>query len=209
MANTTTRKTTTVTPKGETAKKPVGKTDVVDKEKENLKKQLSEMQAQMAVMMKAMAEKPTDAPNKKERNITFINMTTGTVILKGTSIWEIVGQFEKRSFLEREARMIVNNTRNLIQSGAVYIPDAQFVEDNDLAEVYQNILSDEEIKNVLKNNAEYVIETYKNACECQKGIIVNMIVEKRMKGEKVDNNILAELGELCGKDLINIEIDEE
>ena len=39
----------------------------------------------------------------------------------------------------------------------------------------------------------------------QKNVIIDMIVDKVLAGEKVDNNVLVELGRLSGKDLINIE----
>ena len=32
-----------------------------------------------------------------------------------------------------------------------------------------------------------------------------MIIDKKLAGEKVDNNVLVELGQLSGKDLINID----
>ena len=182
----------------------------ISSENESLKKQMEEMRAQMEAMSKMLAEaKSAPIAEKsgvnKDRNITFVNLTNGTAVLRGNSFWKLEGRFASRTFLEREARIIVNNMPNMIRSGMVYITDAQFVEDNDLSEVYLNILSDKDLKELLSHDASYVVDVYKNVSEGQKNVIIDMIVDKVLAGEKVDNNVLVELGRLSGKDLINIE----
>lgn len=185
--------------------------EAISSENEALKKQMEEMKAQMEAMSKMLAEAKS-APVivdksgvNKDRNITFVNLTNGTAVLRGNSFWKLEGRFASRTFLEREARIIVNNMPNMIRSGMVYITDAQFVEDNDLSEVYLNILSDKDLKELLSHDASYVVDVYKNVSDGQKNVIIDMIIDKVLAGEKVDNNVLVELGQLSGKDLINIE----
>lgn len=209
MANT---KTATKSKKAEKAEVVENETKVVDttvSENEVLKSQIAEMKAQMELMAQMMAAKaesvkPVSQP-KNDRMITFVNLTNGSAVLRGNQIWTLEGRYATRSFLEREARIIVNNMPNLIRSGMVYITDAQFVKDNDLADAYMNILSDEDMKNLLAKDANYVIDMYKNVADGQKQIIVDMIIEQRMAGKKIDSNILVELGEMCGKDLVHID----
>lgn len=178
-------------------------------ENEALKAQIAEMKAQMELMAKMMATKGDSeqavSATKNDRMITFVNLTNGTAILRGNQNWALEGQYASRTFLEREARIIVNNMPNMIRSGMVYITDAQFVKDNDLADAYLNMLSDKEMKELLAKDANYVIDVYKNVSDGQKQIIVDMIIEQRKAGVKIDNNILVELGELCGKDLVHID----
>ena len=182
-------------------------TDNAVSENEVLKAQIAEMKAQMELMAQMMANKSNESVHsaQNDRMITFVNLTNGTAILKGNQNWALEGQYASRSFLEREARIIVNNMPNMIRSGMVYIADSQFVQDNDLADVYMNMLSDTDLKNLLAKDASYVIDVYKNVSDGQKQIIIDMILEKRRAGEKVDGNILTELSELCGKDLIHVE----
>lgn len=183
-------------------------TDNTVSENEALKAQIAEMKAQMELMAQMMAANKSNEPVRSAQNdrmITFVNLTNGTAILKGNQNWALEGQYASRSFLEREARIIVNNMPNMIRSGMVYIADSQFVQDNDLADVYMNMLSDTDLKNLLAKDASYVIDVYKNVSDGQKQIIIDMILEKRRAGEKVDGNILTELSELCGKDLIHVE----
>ena len=192
--------------KAEVKKEPV-KEVVVDTEKEELKKQLAEMKAQMELMSQMITQSKAEptASTKKDRNIRFVNLTNGTAILKGSKIWTIEGRFTDRYFLEREARIIVNNMSNMIGAGLVYIADAQFVKDNDLSEIYLNILSDEDLKTLLKKDASYVVETFKTVSDGQKKIIIDMIRDEKAAGHNIDANILVKLGELSGQDLLSEE----
>ena len=161
-------------------------------------------QSDMAQMMANKSSEPVH-PTKNDRMITFVNLTNGTAVLRGNQNWALEGRYASRAFLEREARIIVNNMPNMIRSGMVYITDADFVQENDLADAYVNMLSDTDMKSLLAQDAKNVIDVYKNVSDNQKQIIIDMIIEQRKAGAKIDGNILTELGELCGKDLVHIE----
>lgn len=207
MATRTTKKEETEIAVSTIDKTPIEtEVKVVDPEKEVLKEQLKEMQMQMQMLMAQM--NGTNTVNKnttKDKNITFVNMTRGTLVLRGSQMWSIDGQFNSRTFSEREARVIVSNMNRCVRSGNVYITDADFVAENDLLDAYQYILSDEELKGLLNKDSKYVIETYKMVSDEQKKIIISMITDKREKNEEVDGNVLVQLGKLSGKDLTNIE----
>ena len=176
-------------------------------ENEVLKAQIAEMKAQTELMAQLMANKSNEPVHstKSDRMITFVNLTNGTAVLRGNQNWALEGRYASRAFLEREARIIVNNMPNMIRSGMVYITDADFVQENDLADAYVNMLSDTDMKSLLAQDAKNVIDVYKNVSDNQKQIIIDMIIEQRKAGAKIDGNILTELGELCGKDLVHIE----
>ena len=180
-------------------------------ENEELKKQIEALQAQMAMMANMIAASKNateDKPVRNDRYITFVNMTTGSVVLRGNSVYEIEGQFNSRKFLEKEAKIIVNNMKNTIDSGYVYIADADFVKDCELEDTYATLLSDKVLKDLLNHDASYVVETYKNVADGQKQIIVDMLEYKKAHGEQVDANVLMQIGELAHRDLINIEPEE-
>lgn len=196
--------TTTSTP---VAKKEEVKevNDNLSQENELLKKQMEAMQAQMELLVKqvAMNTNTTNTTNQKpERNIEFINMVPGTLVLRGNQIWKIEGQFNSRSFLEREARIIVNNMQNTIRSGYVYIADYDFIQENELTEVYDIMLSDQQLKDLLNKNFKEVVEIYKTVPKAQQDIIVRMIKERKEADVQIDANVLIQIGELCGQDLL-------
>ena len=216
MANTT-NKSTTTTPKMTTKKATAPTAPVVDTEKEQLKAQLAEQQkrmeemmAQMQVLMQAQSNSTTSTkPVNSNKQIVFINMTSGGLNLKGTRMYHIDNQFGTKSVQESEARVIVANMPNTIAEGYVYIPDNEFLESCNMGGVYDGMLNDEQMKTLLNQDANYVCDVFENATDSQKRIIIDMVSDRQLNGKPVDANILVRLGKLCGVDFLNIEPLEE
>ena len=212
MANTT-NKSNTTTPKTTTKKATAPTTPVVDTEKEQLKAQLAEQQrrmeemmAQIQVLMQAQSNStmPTKSVNPNKQ-IVFINMTSGGLNLKGTRMYHIDNQFGAKSVQESEARVIVANMPNTIADGYVYIPDNEFLESCNMGGVYDGILNDEQMKTLLNQDANYVCDVFENATDSQKRIIIDMVSDRQLNGNPVDANILVRLGKLAGVDFLDIE----
>lgn len=176
----------------------------VNEENEILKKQLAELQEQVALMTKMMNQTEGEKPVKKSnKTITFVNLTSGTLILRGSKIHELVGQFAKATFTEREAQLVVNNNINAITKGLCYIIDADFVEDCDLTLYYEHMLDDKTFKNLLNYAPDKIIDLYRNASSNQQEIIIAMIEDKMIHNQVIDANVLRTLSQLSGKDLLN------
>ena len=212
MTNTT-NKSTTTTPKTTTKKETAPIASAVDTEKEQLKAQLAEQQkrmeemmAQMQVLMQAQSNStiPTKAVNSNKQ-IVFINMTSGGLNLKGTRMYHIDNQFGTKSVQESEARVIVANMPNTIAEGYVYIPDNEFLESCNMGGVYDGMLNDEQMKTLLNQDANYVCDVFENATDSQKRIIIDMVSDRQLNGKPVDANILVRLGKLAGVDFLDIE----
>ena len=209
----TTNKSTTTTPKTTTKKATAPTAPVVDTEKEQLKAQLAEQQkrmeemmAQMQVLMQAQSNSTTSTkPVNSNKQIVFINMTSGGLNLKGTRMYHIDNQFGTKSVQESEARVIVANMPNTIAEGYVYIPDNEFLESCNMGGVYDGMLNDEQMKTLLNQDANYVCDVFENATDSQKRIIIDMVSDRQLNGNPVDANILVRLGKLCGVDFLNIE----
>ena len=198
---TTTKKTTTTT---STTEKPETDSRIVEQANE-----IAELKAQIALLMKAQkaaAQTATvESAPKKKKSITIINLFAGGLTVKGNSYYHFDKQFDKRAFSEAEATAIVNNMPNAAREGIFYITDAQFVEDNDLSDAYENMIDDVKMKTILSLDANSVLVLYKNASEAQKTIIENMIVNGRLNGESLDANVLVELGKITGKNYMEID----
>ena len=168
--------------------------------------QMQEMMAQIALLMKAQSAPvaPVEQP-KKQNNIKFINLTAGSMNLRGTRMYNIPKQFGFKMLGEAEARLVVNNMPNAIADGYIYIANKEFVHECELDDLYANMLDEAQLKALLNENANDVCEVYKNASEGQKRIILDMVSDKRLNGQPVDANILVELGKLSGVDFMNID----
>ena len=204
MATATTKKTTTATTATSTIEKPETDSRIVEQANE-----IAELKAQIALLMnmqKASTQTTAvESSPKKKKNVTIINLFAGGLTVKGNSYYHFDKQFDKRAFSEAEATAIVNNMPNAAREGIFYITDAQFVEDNDLSDAYENMIDDVKMKTILSLDANSVLVLYKNASEAQKTIIENMIVNGRLNGEALDANVLVELGKITGKNYMEIE----
>ena len=204
MATATTKKTTTATTATSTIEKPETDSRIAEQANE-----IAELKAQIALLMnmqKASTQTTTvESAPKKKKNVTIINLFAGGLTVKGNSYYHFDKQFDKRAFSEAEATAIVNNMPNAAREGIFYITDAQFVEDNDLSDAYENMIDDVKMKTILSLDANSVLVLYKNASEAQKTIIENMIVNGRLNGEALDANVLVELGKITGKNYMEIE----
>ena len=204
MATATTKKTTTATTTTSTTEKPETDSRIAEQANE-----IAELKAQIALLMnmqKASTQTTTvESAPKKKKNVTIINLFAGGLTVKGNSYYHFDKQFDKRAFSEAEATAIVNNMPNAAREGIFYITDAQFVEDNDLSDAYENMIDDVKMKTILSLDANSVLVLYKNASEAQKTIIENMIVNGRLNGESLDANVLVELGKITGKNYMEID----
>lgn len=204
MATATTKKTTTATTTTSTIEKPETDSRIAEQANE-----IAELKAQIALLMKAQKASTqtttVESVPKKKKSITIINLFAGGLTVKGNSYYHFDKQFDKRAFSEAEATAIVNNMPNAAREGIFYITDAQFVEDNDLSDAYENMIDDVKMKTILSLDANSVLVLYKNASEAQKTIIENMIVNGRLNGEALDANVLVELGKITGKNYMEID----
>lgn len=204
MATATTKKTTTATAATSTIEKPETDSRIAEQANE-----IAELKAQIALLMKAQKASTqtttVESTPKKKKNVTIINLFAGGLTVKGNSYYHFDKQFDKRAFSEAEATAIVNNMPNAAREGIFYITDAQFVEDNDLSDAYENMIDDVKMKTILSLDANSVLVLYKNASEAQKTIIENMIVNGRLNGEPLDANVLVELGKITGKNYMEID----
>ena len=199
MATTTTTKKTTTA----TTQTPIvedKKTIELEDKVKFLTEQLMKMQEMMA-SMNGTASSQT-APTNNNRLIRFINLSTGKIVLKGSTTWVIDKQFDYRDFLETEASIIVANMPKTIAQGFVYIADADFVESHNLAEVYRHILDDNTLKTLFDRDYKHVVDLFKSCADAQKLIIFDMINERIEQGIDVDANIVSQIEKLSGKKFV-------
>ena len=170
---------------------------------ESLKEQIRKLQKYIDNMQQPKV--PEIKEQKTKRSIKFINLCNGSIVLKGNRFWTIDGQFNSRAIPEADARVIVSTMPNLITSGMICVPDKDFLAEYDIDDSYDGVLNDKALKTLLSKNTDDIVEIYKNASDEQKNIIVDMISERKLHNQRVDANVLVEIGKLCGRDLSQIE----
>lgn len=202
----TTKKTTakTTEPKEEKVVELTKTEKALDERDIKLAEQAAELEALKAQMQAVLQAQMINAnnvtPTKKKKNISIVSLAVGGLTLMGTRPIRIAKQFDTISVSEAEATAIVTNMPNAARNGLFYILDAEFVEENELAGAYQNILDDKQFKQLLNQSSDYVVDIFKSASDTQKKIIISMIIDKKSHNQPIDANIVEQIGKLSGVD---------
>lgn len=175
-----------------------------NKETEQLKKEIELLKQQLMSLKDNTVDTQPQQKKNNKKTIKFINMTVGSLVLQGNRFHNFEGQFTSKNISESEAVAILQNMPDTINNGMVYIADAQFIKDYDLEDVYENILSDKSLKQLLNKDANSVYEVYLNSNDAQKQIILNMVIDKQLNKQAIDANILTLLSKECGQNLLDI-----
>lgn len=215
-------KTTTTTTKAPTKEDLKNENKALTKKVKALEKTASgdedrirELEDKMATLLSKMEEKETVPPtsNKTDFNveddITVISMVPCKLVLttegygRGNPyIFESLG--EEQDIPWGDLRDIVRNNKEMVKNGRFFILNEQAVTKLRIKNHLQKVLNPDQILNIMNQSPDKIVELYKMAPEKQQKIIVDMVLNKRIHKEKVDANLLQELGELCGRDLINM-----
>lgn len=192
--------------------------DEVKKENDELKATLEALQAAVAEMQKQMgsngANTTTELTQTEELNadtdITVTNLCPGSLNLstqghgQGTIYhFDVIG--EELDIPYGDLRDICKSHKNLAQGVGFYIDNNQAVKKLRLGRYYETALTPDVITNIFSKNADNIISLYQSCSKAQKRTIEDMIVDKKLRKEPIDANILIELGRECGRDFINIE----
>lgn len=201
MAEAKTTETKSTAKKATTTKKAEPKVDERDIKLAEQAAELEALKAQMqAVLQAQMTNAQVAAEPKKKKNVSIMSLAVGGLTLMGTRAIRIPKQFDTVSVSEAEATAIVTNMPNAARNGLFYILDADFVEENELAGAYQNILDDKQFKQLLNQSSDYVVDIFKSASDTQKKIIISMIIDKKSHNQFIDANIVEQISKLSGVD---------
>lgn len=205
-----------------TAKKTT--TKAVDKEVKNesadltaIMEQMAEMQKQILALTKeneALQAKETETTEDAEEinadtEITVVSNFNGTLILSteahgGGVQYKFYELGEMQEIPFGDLRDICKNMRRFAQEGLFYILNDTAINKLRLNTSYNRMLGFEDMQNLESKPASVVIELYKLASPAQKDEILNTFLEKYRSGKPVDINIIKELGDLVGRNLLQM-----
>ena len=142
--------------------------------------------------------------------IPVISQTVGSLTLTtegngNGAIYDFSEFGEIQDINFRDLRDIVRNNKNMVTNGRFYILNEKAVKELRLESAYNKMLSNEEIATIFDKDVKSVVELYKLAPTGQKETIIDLVIDRKLNGQPIDANVLIQLGELCGKDLINME----
>ena len=203
MANTENKTTKASTSKQE-------KTDIT-----TLEKKIAEQQVQIEELMKiiqsgmnAVAPITNTEDINTDEDILVVSLTPNKLNLvgsDGSTLFSFDAMYEEQYIDYASLKEIVRLNRDMAKNGRFYILDEKAVNKLRLKNNYKNVLTPEQMKQILSSNTEHAVELYKLANATQQQTIIDVVKQAKFNGKDVDYNLLRELGELSGVNLIDAE----
>ena len=203
MANTENKTTKASTSKQE-------KTDIT-----TLEKKIAEQQVQIEELMKiiqsgmnAVAPIANTEDINADEDILVVSLTPNKLNLvgsDGSTLFSFDAMYEEQYIDYASLKEIVRVNRDMAKNGRFYILDEKAVNKLRLKNNYKNVLTPEQMKQILSSNTEHAVELYKLANATQQQTIIDVVRQAKFNGKDVDYNLLRELGELSGVNLIDAE----
>lgn len=182
---------------------------------ETLEKKIAEQQSQIEELMKIIQNgMNTVAPitNAEDINadedILVVSLTPNKLNLvgsDGSTLFSFDAMYEEQYIDYASLKEIVRVNRDMAKNGRFYILDEKAVNKLRLKNNYKNVLTPEQMKQILSSNTEHAVELYKLANATQQQTILDVVRQAKFNGKDVDYNLLRELGELSGVNLIDAE----
>lgn len=190
--------------------------DAVDNTKKvtELEKTVKAQQEQIAQLMQLIQGGVAISPTQNkddigaDEEILVISLTPNKLNLigdNGVVLFSFDAMYEEQYIDYASLREIVRINRDMARNGRFYILDERAVNKLRLKNNYKNVLTPEQLKTLINSNTDKAIELYKLANPVQQSTIIEMVKQAKFRGENVDYNLLRELGELSGINLIDIE----
>ena len=187
--------------------------DSIDIEKEELKKQLAEMERKINAILSTQPSIQISQPEKKSEELTsdsyipvmsllFNTLTLSTrEIGKGTINFTRFG--EVKQVVYSDLIRIMENHPTFVRDGRFYIMDSRVVRKHGLDEEYSKLLTKETIDLILEGDKQKSVKLYESAGEKQREIINERVVLKIMNDSaSVDLNVVDAFSRISGVNLL-------
>lgn len=180
-----------------------------------LEAQLEEQRKQIEMLMNALQNNIAVNNNSNinddisaDEEILVISLTPNKLNLVGdggTVLFSFDEMYEEQFIDYASLKEIVRLNRDMARNGRFYILDERVVNKLRLKNNYKSVLNPEQLKKILSVDVNKAIELYKMANDVQQRTIIELVKQSKFKGDTIDYNLLGELSNLSGINLIEIE----
>jgi len=110
---------------------------------------------------------------------------------------------ETKRILYSDLVEIIEHQDRFLKDGLFYIDDSRVIRRHGLDEVYSSILTKETIEKIMKNS-QNAVSLFNSANDKQKETIARMFIDKLIKGEDVDLNLIDAITRLSNIKIVEI-----
>lgn len=203
--------TTTETEKVvETTKEVKENTSTKDKEIEELKNTIALMMKQMNELSKGETKASNsygvdDDIEVISQCVGLLNLVMGKIGNNDSDCYTFKEFGEVQSIPFGDLKEIVKFNKSFAQNGLFYVNDEKAIKQLRLEKYYKRLVNYQDMESIFVKEPNDFIEIYKLASKGQQEVIVKLIIEKLSNKEEIDANVLLQIGQLSGKDLLKIQ----
>lgn len=160
---------------------------------------IEELENKIALMAKELENKST-SENKTNtpdlnRDVLFVSLCIGTLNLStarngGGDIYTFHEFGEEQMIPYSDAKNIIKNNKSFIKGGKVFIDDEELIKNERLTKDYENILSYSKLIDLFNQDTNTFETIFKGIPKGQKESFTDILMQKLIKGEKVDRNLI-------------------
>jgi hypothetical protein len=181
-----------------------------EREFEEMKRQLAELLAQKESTIKPKSNSSIDLDEDIDVMSLCnnkLNLTTGG-FGKGENYWfKKFGEIKPVPF--KDLKEIVKNNRSFLEKGYFYVEDKRAREVLRISKLYENLPAAQDLITLLDKDIKTINVTLKRATPEQKTMIASIVVDKLCNNEEIDMNVVKEIGDSVGRDLVTIANDKK
>jgi len=136
-----------------------------------------------------------------------LNLTTGG-FGKGENYWfSKFGEIKPVPF--KDLKEIVKNNRSFLEKGYFYVEDKRARDVLRISKIYENLPIAQDLITLLDKDIKTINVTLKRATPEQKIMIASIVVDRLCNNEKIDMNVVKEIGDSVNRDLVTIANDKK
>jgi hypothetical protein len=183
----------------------------VEKLEAQLKEQKEQIDALIAMLQQSNVSNTQNVSTEEisgDDEFLVISLTPNKLNLCGADgaiLFAFDEMYEEQYIDYASLKEIVRVNRDMAKNGRFYILDEKVVNKLRLKNNYRNVLTPEQLKDLLRSDTKKAVELYKLANKTQQSTIIELVKQAKFRGEPVDFNLLSELEKLSGIKLIDIE----
>lgn len=192
------------------AKKEVIKEPETSASEEALKKQLQELQDQIALLMKV--QNTPSVPKEyidPDRDVFVVSLVRGSLNLvtepdgKGF-IYKFEYFGEEIPIKYSDLKLIVQNNKKMLNKGRFYINDEDFIRQQRLEQTFEKIISKDEMESMFKMDKDKFAKSFSKMIPTQQGMLTALLIDSIREGKEIDANIVQVISDKIEKNIYEL-----
>ena len=113
---------------------------------------------------------------------------------------------EVKRMLYNDLASVMETNQRFMEEGIFYILNERVVRKHGLNDIYEKILNKEQIEKIIQCDPKVAVKFYKQATPSQREVVNGMLI-KELKDGNPDLNIISQIAQISGIDLVKIASD--